>query len=37
LINNGHIEMSLSGYTEGIYTLSIRTGDRVEVFKLIKL
>jgi hypothetical protein len=36
-IVNGHIEMSLSGFPFGIYTLRIRTGDRVEVFKLIKL
>jgi len=36
-IVNGHVEMSLFGFPCGIYTLRIRTGDRVEVFKLIKL
>ncbi len=37
VLNNGHIEMTLMGYPNGVYTLSIRTGDRVEVYKLIKL
>jgi hypothetical protein len=37
VISNGSIELSLTGYPDGVYTLSIRTGDRVDVFKLIKL
>ena len=36
-IINGQIDLSLLGYPEGIYTLTIRTGDKVEVFKLVKL
>ena len=36
-IINGQIELSLLGYPEGIYTLTIITGDKVEVFKLVKL
>ena len=37
VISNGQIELSLFGYPDGVYTLNIRTGDRVDVFKLIKL
>jgi hypothetical protein len=37
VISNGQIELSLSEYPDGVYTLSIRTGDRVDVLKLIKL
>jgi hypothetical protein len=35
--NNGHLDLTMAGLSDGIYTLSIKTGDKVEVFKLVKM
>ena len=37
IIKQGKIELNLSGLADGIYTLRILTGDKVAVFKVIKI
>jgi hypothetical protein len=37
IFNNGYFEMNLAGLCAGIYTLTIKTGDKIKVFKLVKI